>query len=60
MVFHSSSRFSDILTGNKKIKFEFLLVGLEFKGPVNTVTVMLSWSVYLITLFLDRLSSLCG
>ena len=33
---------------------------LEFYGPVNTVKVMLSlsWSVYLLSLFLGRLSAL--
>ena len=36
------------------------LVGLEFNSPVNTVRVMLSWSVYLTTLFLGRLSPLSG
>ena len=36
------------------------LVGLEFHSPVNTIKVMLSWSAYLTTLFLDTLSPLSG
>ena len=36
------------------------LAGLEFNDPVNTIKVMLSWSVYLSTLFLGRLSPLSG
>ena len=31
------------------------LDGLELNGPVNSIKVMLSWSVYLTTLFLGRL-----
>ena len=31
------------------------LVGLEFNGPVNTIKIMLSQSVYLTTLFLGRM-----
>ena len=38
-------------------KIAVLLVGWEFKGQVNNIKVMTSWSVYLTTLFLDRLSS---
>ena len=34
------------------------LAGLEFNSPVNAVKVMLSWSVYIATLFLGRLSPL--
>ena len=37
-----------------------LLVGLEFNGPVNTIKDMMSWSVYLTTLFQGRLSPLNG
>ena len=36
------------------------LVELEFNGPFNSTKVMLSWSVYLTTLFLGRLSPLSG
>ena len=36
------------------------LVGFDFNGPVNTIKVMLSQSVYLTTLFLGRLSPLNG
>ena len=36
------------------------LVGLEFKSPANTIKVMLSWSLYLTTLFLGRLNPLSG
>ena len=38
----------------------WMLVGWQFNGPVNTIKVMLSQSVYLTTLFLDRLSPLSG
>ena len=31
------------------------LVDLEFNSPVNTIKVMMSWSVYLTTLFLGGL-----
>ena len=31
---------------------------LEFNGPVNTVNIMSSWSINLLTLLLDRLSPL--
>ena len=34
------------------------LIGLEFNGPVKTIKVMLSQSVYLTILFLDMLSPL--
>ena len=34
------------------------LVGLEFNGPLNTIRVISSWSVYLTTLFLGRCSPL--
>ena len=36
------------------------LLWLEFNDPVNTIKVMSSWSVYLTTLFLGRLSPLSG
>ena len=42
------------------VYFLFLhdLDGLEFYGPVNIIKVMLSCSVYITSLFLDRLSLL--
>ena len=40
--------------------FVFCLVCLESNGPVYTVMVMLSWSIYLTTLFLRKLSPLSG
>ena len=42
----------------KKLQKDKTLVGLEFNGPVNTVKVKSSQSVYLTTLFLGRLSPL--
>ena len=37
-----------------------IVIGLKYNGPVNTIKVMLSWLVYLTTLFLGRLSPLSG
>ena len=41
-----------------KVRLHTLTVGLEFNGPVNTIKVTSSQSVYLTTLFLDILSPL--
>ena len=39
------------------LRIDICLVGLEFNGPVNTIKVMSSRSVYLTTLFLGRFIS---
>ena len=51
-----NSEFQQIeLTKMRLLSFE-----LEFYSPVNTIKVMLSWSVYLTSLLLSRLSPLGG
>ena len=50
--------FLDTTRGGNIDLFNFRFVGLAFNGPVNTIKVMWSWSVYLTTLFPDRLSPL--
>ena len=44
----------------KPVLVDSSLVGLDFKGPVNTVDVMSSWSVYLTTVFLRAFLFLSG
>ena len=57
-LFYIVNVFLDTSTFLNDLKVYRFLVGLKFNNPVNTIKVMLSWSVYITTLFLDKLSPL--
>ena len=66
VLFYKASATITILNAILFFKFEqvhtwlsySVLIGLKFNGPVNTIKIMLSRSVYLTTLFLGRFSPL--